>query len=86
MDKIDIIPWNDNFNTGIASIDKQHKKLVDIINELATQFAYNSNNIDINNIFDELIDYTNYHFDSEEFIWNKYFNNHTKVLLVTYIN
>jgi hemerythrin-like metal-binding protein/PAS domain S-box-containing protein len=75
MDKIDIIPWNDNFNTGIASIDKQHKKLVDIINELATQFAYNSNNIDINNIFDELIDYTNYHFDSEEFIWNKYFNN-----------
>ncbi len=75
MDRIDIIPWNDNFNTDIETIDKQHRKLVDIINKLATQFAYNANNININNIFNELVDYTNYHFDSEELIWNKYFNN-----------
>ncbi|XPV69556.1 MAG: bacteriohemerythrin [Halarcobacter sp.] len=75
MNKIDIIPWNDSFNTGIEIVDQQHKKLVDIINNLATQFAYNSNSIDINNIFNELIDYTNYHFNSEETIWNKYINN-----------
>jgi len=75
MNKIDIIPWNDNFNTGIEIVDKQHKKLVDIINNLATQFAYNSNTIDVNSIFNELIDYTNYHFDSEEAIWGKYFKN-----------
>lgn len=75
MKKIDIIPWNDNFLTGIKQIDSQHKKLVEIINTLATSFAYNSHELNIDIIFDELIDYTIYHFDSEEKIWKKYFKN-----------
>ncbi|WP_421716969.1 bacteriohemerythrin [Arcobacter arenosus] len=75
MEKIDIIPWNENFCTGINQIDKEHKKLVEIINNLATEFAYNTFKLDINTIFDELIDYTKYHFTSEEIIWDKYFKN-----------
>ncbi len=75
MESIDIIPWNENFCTGINQIDKEHKKLVEIINNLATEFAYNTFKLDINTIFDELIDYTKYHFTSEEIIWNKYFKN-----------
>lgn len=75
MKRIDIIPWNKNFCTGINQIDEEHKKLVEIINNLATKFAYNSNSLNINIIFDELIEYTKYHFSSEEAIWEKYLKN-----------
>lgn len=71
--KIDIFPWCDHFNTGIASIDEQHHRLVDIINELASRFAYDADHLNLNSIFNELIDYTRYHFDSEEQIWSTYF-------------
>ena len=75
MKKITIFPWDDNFNTGIEKIDKQHKKLVNIINDLATQFTYSAEKINLNTIFDELLDYTDYHFNTEETIWNKYLAN-----------
>jgi len=73
MERIDIIPWDENFCTGINQIDEEHKKLVEIINILATEFAYNTFTLNINTIFNELIDYTKYHFSSEETIWDKYF-------------
>ncbi len=75
MERIDIIPWNENFCTGINQIDEEHKKLVEIINSLATEFAYNTFTLNINTIFNELIDYTKYHFTSEEIIWDKHFQN-----------
>jgi len=72
MKNITIFPWDDNFNTGIEKIDKQHKKLVDIINDLATQFTFNSQRIDLSTIFNELLDYTDYHFTTEEGIWHQF--------------
>ena len=71
MQSIDIFPWNEHFNTGIPIIDEQHHKLVSIINKLATHFALEEE-IEINSVFDELIDYTIYHFKTEESIWHKY--------------
>lgn len=70
--KIDVIPWDDNFNTGLMEIDEQHRKLVEIINQLAASFAFDASNIDLSTIFDELISYTHYHFSTEECIWNSY--------------
>ena len=72
MQNIDIFPWDDNFNTGIKIIDTQHYQLVLILNRLATSIAYESNIDNMNAIFDELVDYTLYHFQSEEAIWHKY--------------
>lgn len=71
MKSITIFPWDDNFNTGIAKIDEQHKKLVDIINDLATQFTFHSEDIDLATVFDKLLNYTDYHFSTEEGIWHK---------------
>jgi len=71
MDSITIFPWDDNFAIGIAKIDEQHKKLVDIINDLATQFTFHPDNIDLSIIFNELLDYTDYHFTTEEGIWHQ---------------
>jgi diguanylate cyclase (GGDEF)-like protein/hemerythrin-like metal-binding protein/PAS domain S-box-containing protein len=76
MKQIDIIPWDENFNTGVEVIDMQHHRLVDIINNLATQFAFHDDNVDLKMIFNELIAYTQYHFDSEEAIWKQYLQDH----------
>ena len=66
MNSVDIFPWNEHFNTGLITVDKQHKKLVDILNSLASHIAYNSSEDDLNTIFDELANYTIYHFETEE--------------------
>ncbi|WP_331775066.1 bacteriohemerythrin [Sulfurospirillum sp. 1612] len=75
MKTIDIFPWDDHFDTGIDVIDQQHRKLVAIINELATQVAYSTKIEDLSKIFDELVAYTLYHFATEEEIWNTYIPN-----------
>ncbi|RLA78660.1 MAG: GGDEF domain-containing protein, partial [Epsilonproteobacteria bacterium] len=72
MQNIDIFPWNEHFNTGIKTIDEQHRNLVDIINRLAKHVALDSESVELNTIFDELIEYTVYHFQAEEEIWHKY--------------
>ncbi len=70
---IEIFPWNKNFETGIDQIDEQHKQLVHILNQLATHLASRSTPIVLNKIFDELADYADYHFKTEEKIWKSYF-------------
>lgn len=67
-----IFPWNANFDTGIAVIDEQHQKLVDLLNQLARDFAFGADEPELNRIFDELADYAVYHFKTEEAIWRKY--------------
>lgn len=71
----EIFPWNSNFETEIKIIDEQHKKLVFILNKLATNLANLSNKIVLNEIFDELANYADYHFKTEESIWEEYFLN-----------
>lgn len=75
MNRIDVIPWDNNFNTGLAEIDAQHRKLVEIINQLAASFAFDASTINLSTVFDELIAYTHYHFSAEETIWNSYLLN-----------
>ncbi len=74
MQLINIFPWNNQFNTGIEIIDSQHKKLVEILNKLARTVAFDSKEISINDALDELLDYTEYHFATEEAIWNSHFH------------
>jgi len=75
MNRIDVIPWDNNFNTGLTEIDTQHRKLVEIINQLAASFAFDASTINLSTVFDELIAYTHYHFSAEENIWNSYLPN-----------
>ncbi len=72
MKSIDIFPWNDNFNTGISKIDEQHRKLVQLLNMLASHVAFHSDIPALNIIFEELADYAVYHFQTEEEIWHEY--------------
>jgi hemerythrin len=67
-----IFPWNSYFEVGVPEIDAQHKKLVALINKICS-LALNEedHNEAVNLMFQELIDYTNYHFDFEEKLYQK---------------
>ena len=75
MNSIDIFPWDDNFNTGLPTVDEQHRKLVALLNALAGHVAFKSEALVLDRLLDELADYTVYHFTSEEAIWREYLSN-----------
>ena len=50
MESIDIFPWDDHFNTGLELIDTQHKKLVELLNQLARAVAFKSDELHLNEI------------------------------------
>ena len=68
----DIFPWNENFETGLSVVDEQHRKLVELLNRLASHLAYGADTPELNKVFDELADYAQYHFKTEEGLWKKY--------------
>jgi len=72
MQGIDIFPWDDNFNTGLAEVDAQHRRLVELINQLAGHMAFGLDKLELDRIFEELVAYTDYHFSTEEAIWHRY--------------
>ncbi len=66
--------WKEIYNTGIESIDIQHKKLFQLSNILNDSMISGKSYDIIEEIFLELIDYTEKHFDEEEdlMLKNKY--------------
>jgi len=73
IEVFNIFPWDKNFETGIAIIDEQHQQLVHILNQLAAHLANRSTPLTLNKIFNELADYADYHFKTEEKIWTTHF-------------
>lgn len=59
--------WSDDLNTGIKEIDDQHRQLVDYLNQLYDVIVKN-NRDGIVLIFEQIIDYTQFHFTFEESI------------------
>lgn len=59
--------WNDSYATGVDIIDTQHKKLLDILNKLDRIVAEkNVSSKEVLSMLNELVEYTKYHFSSEE--------------------
>ena len=58
--------WNESFNIGVEIIDGQHKSLVSHFNKLQSSIAKGQASEEIGNILKFLVDYTKYHFKSEE--------------------
>lgn len=57
--------WSSDLDTGIAVIDTQHRRIVDLINELNTANESGDPKI-TNHVLAELVDYTVSHFSFEE--------------------
>ena len=80
LDGFEMFPWNKNFETGIHEIDAQHKHLVEILNQLAFYLGHRAESDDLNAIFEELFAYADYHFKSEELIWDSYLKDDEDVI------
>ncbi|HYH39596.1 MAG TPA: bacteriohemerythrin [Azospirillum sp.] len=73
QDRIEIFPWNENFATGIDSIDRQHQRLVELLNTLVGHLAFQLDAPAIEDVLAELKSYSNVHFADEESIWREHF-------------
>ncbi len=59
--------WDKNFFTGLDSVDNQHRRLVDLINQFSNLLVQNTIVFDdIKSTFKEVADYAVYHFTDEE--------------------
>jgi hemerythrin-like metal-binding protein len=60
--------WNDQFRTGLAQVDEQHHRLVDIVNRVGDMLLapQSAGPAAIEGVFRELADYANTHFRDEE--------------------
>ena len=70
----DFFPWNNNFETGIHEVDDQHREIVRILNQLAEHLQGQSSIVEINKVFEELAAYADYHFKTEEKLWDPIFD------------
>ncbi len=64
--------WNERYNTGIPAMDKQHRKLVDLINKLFESMKDGGDRMVVSAVVDELVDYTVNHFRDEENLMRKH--------------
>lgn len=67
-----LINWTDGLSVKVESIDNQHKKLIDMINEFYELIREKSNNDLIANLVKNMKDYTINHFSYEERLLEKH--------------
>lgn len=60
------IVWESRYETGVAEVDEDHRRLVALINELDAVLEAGGDLMRVGMIIDALIDYTHYHFSREE--------------------
>ncbi|MBF0178429.1 MAG: hemerythrin family protein [Magnetococcales bacterium] len=69
---METLQWTDALSVGLAEIDNDHKKLVEMLNALIVASRDGSERIRIGKILDELISYTSWHFRHEERLMQTY--------------
>jgi hemerythrin len=67
-----IITWTDLYSVGIERFYQQHQKLFAIVNELHAAMSSGRGQMELKNILDQLIDYTQTHFAAEEKLMREY--------------
>lgn len=67
-----LIEWSDGLSVRIRSIDSQHRKLVDMVNELYTALGKRQAESVVKDILNRLLDYTANHFSDEEALMQKH--------------
>ena len=66
------IDWNSNLSVGVEMFDEQHKKLISIINKLYDAMKEKKGKEVLEEVFNELVEYTKTHFKSEEDMMMKF--------------
>lgn len=87
-----LLIWNDEMEIGLPQIDRQHKKLHELLLRCLNVVDTSENHSSIKNLLDELVEYTQCHFRDEEIIMQAcgyaFLENHREVhkMLVKQVN
>ncbi len=60
------IHWDDRLATGFPIVDQQHQQLISLVNQLVHCMTDGDDRMLLGRVIDELVDYTVYHFRTEE--------------------
>ena len=67
------IKWSNQYSVNVKKIDEQHKKLVEMINELYNAMSNEGKGNDVlGKIIERLAEYAVYHFGTEEDLFKKF--------------
>ncbi|MFA3782378.1 bacteriohemerythrin [Melioribacteraceae bacterium 4301-Me] len=66
------IQWDEKYSVNVKTLDNQHKRLVELINTLHDSMKLGKGKELLSYVLDELVNYTVYHFQSEERLFEKY--------------
>lgn len=61
-----VIKWRESYNTGVEQFDKEHHKIVELIDVMFTAIRDNSGKEVTEKACQEVVSYTGYHFENEE--------------------
>jgi hemerythrin len=61
-----LITWSTNMSVGIERIDREHKVLIDLINQLHGEMLAGKSKEALGTVLDKLVTYTKTHFITEE--------------------
>ena len=61
-----LFDWNDSYSVKVEEFDSHHKRLVGLVNRLYDAMKDGEGSVVLSDIFDELIQYTVFHFQAEE--------------------
>lgn len=67
-----LIEWKEEYSVNVKEIDNQHKDFVDLVNRLYTAINEKKIKENIEDIFEELIKFSKYHFSTEEKYFDKF--------------
>jgi len=77
-----LMTWSDQLSVNIKQVDSQHMKLVELLNNFHDSMKMGKGKEAMGKTFSELLDYTAYHFGTEEELFKKYgypaFSTHKK--------
>lgn len=71
-DAMPLVSWDEAKQTGIPSIDAQHKRLFALVNELDTAICLQSGSAVVPRLLGDLLAYTREHFAHEEQLMSTY--------------
>jgi len=67
-----LLTWSDEFSVNIKEIDNQHRQMFEMVNQLQRAMKEGKGANVLNDILQRLIDYTDYHFSTEERLMEAY--------------
>ena len=66
-----LMTWTDSMSVGVKVLDDDHKKLVDMVNELHDGILEGHRHEALAHVLDQLVHYTKVHFAREEQLFDK---------------